>query len=75
MKRAFACLALGLGLLIASAIAAAAWLLGTEDGLRWALARAAAASRGALAIEDASGALAGPVHLGRLAYHREVAHA
>jgi len=71
MNRALAFLALGLGLLILGAVTAVAWLLGTEDGLRWALARATAASRGALAIEDASGVLAGQVHLGRLAYHRD----
>ena len=71
MKRALVFAVLGFAVLIAGALAAAAWLLGTEEGLRWALARAAAASRGTLAIEDAHGVLAGDVHIGRLAYRSE----
>jgi translocation and assembly module TamB len=61
----------GLGILVAGAIAIAAWLLGTNDGLRWALDRAVVASRGALQIEDTTGLLAGDVHFGRLAYRSE----
>ncbi|HUQ25484.1 MAG TPA: translocation/assembly module TamB domain-containing protein [Burkholderiales bacterium] len=71
MKRALIYVLLGFGVMLAGAIAAGAWLLGTNDGLRWALARATAASRGALEIEDAMGVLAGEVHLGRLAYRSD----
>ncbi|OAI51190.1 hypothetical protein AYO46_08460 [Betaproteobacteria bacterium SCGC AG-212-J23] len=71
MKRTLHFGLLGIGVLVAVGIAAGAWLLGTEDGLRWALARAVAASRGALQVEDASGVLASDVHFGRLAYRSE----
>lgn len=54
---------------IALALAAAlAWLLGTETGLRWALARAQDAAGGALAIEGVRGTLAGTARFERLAY-------
>ena len=52
-----------LGLLLASI-----WLLGTESGLRWALERAQGAAGGKLAVEGASGVLAGTVRIDRLAY-------
>ena len=55
-----------LGLLLASI-----WLVGTESGLRWALARAQGAAGGKLAVEGASGVLAGTVRIDRLAYETE----
>jgi translocation and assembly module TamB len=64
--------AIALAGLVAAALvcilAAAAWLVATPDGLRWALARAVDASEGRLAIEDARGTLASRVRLGRLAW-------
>jgi translocation and assembly module TamB len=48
-----------------------AWLLGTQEGLRWTLARAVDASDGRLLVEDARGALAGTVSLERFGYHGE----
>ena len=71
MKRLFAFALLGVALAAAAVVAGGAWLLGTEDGLRWALARAVAASGGSLTVEDASGVLAGEVHIGRLAYRND----
>lgn len=50
------------------ALGAGAWLLGTEDGLRWALARAASAAEGRLRFEGARGVLAGTVSAERLSY-------
>ena len=55
-----------LGLLLAST-----WLVGTEAGLRWALERARGAAGGKLAVEGASGVLAGTVRIERLAYEAE----
>lgn len=64
-----------LGLLVLVALAAAAgagvWLVGTESGLRWALARAQAAADGKLEVEGARGVLAGAVAFERLAYRSE----
>ncbi len=42
------------------------WLLGREATLRWAAARAVAASDGRLQLEGASGSLYGPLRIGRL---------
>ncbi len=58
-------------LLVVLLLGTAAWLVGTEGGLRWALERAQAASGGRLALEGASGALAGSVRIARLAYEGE----
>ena len=55
-------------LLVAFLLGTAAWLVGTESGLRWALGRAQVAAGGRLAVEGASGALAGTVRIDRLAY-------
>jgi len=65
MKRA--ALALVLVPLLAAA-AFLAWLVATEPGLRWAIARAEAASGGKLKIETASGTLASAVTAERIAY-------
>ncbi len=48
-------------LLVALLGLGAAWLLGTEPGLRWSAAQAAAASDGKLALEGLRGTLAGTV--------------
>ncbi len=47
-------------------IGAGAWLLGTQQGLAWALARAAEASGGKLVIEQPQGTLGGGLTLARL---------
>lgn len=65
MKRA--ALALVLAPLLAAA-AFLAWLVATEPGLRWAIARAEAASGGKLKFNDAGGTLASVVTLERVAY-------
>lgn len=57
--------------LVAAGTAAGAWLIGTEAGLGWALARAQSASGGKLAVEGARGVLAGAVSFERLAYRSE----
>lgn len=54
--------------LVLALAAAAAWLLGTESGLRWAVARAQDAAGGALAVEGVRGTLAGTARFERLAY-------
>ncbi|MDH3319727.1 MAG: translocation/assembly module TamB domain-containing protein [Betaproteobacteria bacterium] len=65
MKRA----ALALVLLpLLAAAAALAWLVATEPGLRWAIARAEAASGGRLTIADARGALNSVVTIGRVSF-------
>ena len=46
----------------------AAWLFGTESGLRWAAARAESASAGRLSLSAPSGTLAGTVRIDRLIY-------
>ncbi len=61
-------LALGLLAVIALLGAAGFWLLGTGAGLRFALARAASASGGALQVGQAQGRLAGPLTLRELRY-------
>lgn len=53
-------------LLVLAAVAALAWLVGTESGLRWALARAQDAAGGTLAVEGVRGTLAGTVRIERL---------
>jgi len=58
-------------LLVFLLLGTAAWLVGTQSGLRWALERAQAAAGGKLAVEGASGALAGSVRIARLAYEGE----
>ena len=55
-------------LLVAFLLGAAAWLVGTEAGLRWALERAEAAAGGKLTLEGASGVLAGTIAIERLTY-------
>ncbi|HXZ50759.1 MAG TPA: translocation/assembly module TamB domain-containing protein [Burkholderiales bacterium] len=64
---------LGLRLLIALAaaalaalVAAGAWLLGTQQGLAWALARAGEASGGKLVVEQPQGTLGGGLTLARV---------
>ncbi|MGA0585834.1 translocation/assembly module TamB domain-containing protein [Dyella sp. KRB-257] len=61
-------LALGLLAVIALLGAAGFWLLGTGAGLRFALARAASASGGALQVDQAAGRLIGPLTLRELRY-------
>lgn len=46
-----------------------AWLLGTESGARFALARAVGATDGKLAIERSSGKLGGPLRLDGVRWH------
>src|SRR5688500_3532589 len=53
-----------IALVLVAAGAAAAWLLGTESGLRWALRHAPAD----LTVEGARGKLAGTISAERLAY-------
>lgn len=65
MKRA-AYVLLGLPLLFA--MAALAWLVASEPGLRWAMARAEAAAGGKLAIEEARGTFTTTISLGRVSY-------
>ncbi len=50
-----------LGLLVALLLLGGAWVLGTEPGLRWAMARAAAASSGRLSWGALRGTLAGGI--------------
>ncbi|HZM36064.1 MAG TPA: translocation/assembly module TamB domain-containing protein [Burkholderiales bacterium] len=50
------------------ALGAGAWVLGTEEGLRWALARASGATEGRLRVEGARGVLAGIVSVEQLSY-------
>jgi translocation and assembly module TamB len=66
---------IGLGIALALGIAAALgglyWLLQTEAGLQWALARAERAAEGKLTLEGARGRLAGTVTLERLRFSDE----
>ncbi len=65
MKRA----AIAVGVLVVLGAAAAfVWLVATEAGLHWAIARATAATGGKLVIEEARGTLASSVTLGRVSY-------
>ena len=50
---------------------AVAWLLGTQDGLDWVVARARSAAP-ALRIEDARGRLLGPIQVARVAWEPSV---
>ena len=64
MKRA-----LLFALLVALAtMGGAAWVLGTEDGLRIALSQVVKGSQGRLIVEEPRGALAGRVEIARIAY-------
>ena len=56
---------LALLVLIASGLG---WLLGTGDGLRFALAQAQGFSHGALQVQQARGRLLGPIDIGQLRY-------
>ena len=58
-------------LLVALLLGAAAWLLGTESGLRWAIARAQSAAEGRLLVQGASGVLAGAVRIERLVFEAD----
>lgn len=51
-----------------AALAALGWVLGTEDGLRWAVAQAERAAQGRVRIEGAGGSLLRGVRIARLAY-------
>jgi translocation and assembly module TamB len=51
-----------------TAAAALAWLLGTEPGLRWAVARATAAAGGSLKIDGVRGTLASVVSIEQLSF-------
>ncbi|MGH8159002.1 MAG: translocation/assembly module TamB domain-containing protein [Rhodanobacter sp.] len=55
-------------LLLVLLAATAGWLLGTTSGLRFALARAQAATHGALHVEQAQGRLIGPLDLAGVRY-------
>ncbi|HEX9184223.1 MAG TPA: translocation/assembly module TamB domain-containing protein [Burkholderiales bacterium] len=68
MKRRLRILVALAALAAGVALAGLAWLFGTESGLRWALARASAATDGKLIIEGASGTLGAGVAIARVAY-------
>jgi translocation and assembly module TamB len=68
MKRVWLALATLTVLAVAAAFAGLAWLVGTETGLQWAVARAVSASGGRLTIAEASGTLGAEVRIGRVAY-------
>jgi len=68
MKRAWLALATLLALAAAAAFAGLAWLVSTEAGLHWAMARVVSASGGKLTIAEASGTLGAEVRIGRVAY-------
>ncbi len=55
-------------LLLALIIAFSTWLLGTSSGLRFAVARAQAATNGALQVQQAQGRLIGPLDLSGVRY-------
>ncbi len=57
-----------LALAVALCALGAAWLLGTEAGLRWAAAQAAAAAQGRLALDGLRGALAGDIAFDEIRY-------
>lgn len=61
----------GLALLLVALLAAAAWLLGTEPGLRWAAARAQAAAEGKLKLEGVRGALVRDITISLLQFRHE----
>jgi len=65
LLRAAALLAL---LLVAALTGAGAWLLGTQQGLAWALARAGEATAGKLLVEDPQGTLGGGLSVRRMRY-------
>lgn len=68
MKRRLAW-SVGIALGLLAALVAAAWLLlGTQAGLRWALAQAAERLPGKLSVQKAEGRLIGPLTLTGLAY-------
>jgi translocation and assembly module TamB len=57
-----------LALVVALLALGAAWLLGTESGLRWAAARAAEATDGKLSLAGVRGALAGDIAFGEIRF-------
>ncbi len=71
LLRTFALLAL---LLVAALAAGGAWLLGTQQGLAWALARIGEASAGKLLVEDPQGTLGGGLSVKRLRYADGATH-
>lgn len=68
MKRALVGLAVLVALAAAAGVAAFAWLVSTEAGLRWAVAEAEALSAGRLSISEPRGTLAEQMSFGRIAY-------
>jgi translocation and assembly module TamB len=62
------CVAIVVAVLLLLVFALSFWLLRTESGLRFVLARAAGASGGRMSIEQSSGALAGKVALAGVRY-------
>jgi translocation and assembly module TamB len=68
MKRALLALAALVVLAAATAGGGLAWLVGTEAGLRWAIAAAEARSEGRLRIAEPRGTLSQEVSFGRIAY-------
>ncbi|OZB59782.1 MAG: pathogenicity protein [Lysobacterales bacterium 14-68-21] len=80
-RRWLRALSIGLLALLLAAGLGLGWLLGTGAGLRFAIARASAATDGALSVGHAGGRLAGPMTLERLRYRNaqgldvQVAHA
>jgi translocation and assembly module TamB len=68
MKRALRIVASILAAAVLAAVGGLLWLLGTESGLQWALARASAATDGRLEVEGAHGTLGAGVTAERIAY-------
>ena len=62
-------LVLSILVLLLLIVIAAGWLLGTDSGLRFALARASAATHGALSVQQADGRLLGPLELRGVRYN------
>jgi len=68
MKRVRRLLLAVLALAALVAAGGVAWLLGTESGLRWALARAEVSAGGRLSVDGATGTLGGGVKIARVVY-------
>ncbi|NCT67122.1 MAG: pathogenicity protein [Rhodanobacteraceae bacterium] len=69
LPRLLAWLGLTLAALVLLVAIALAWLLGTESGARFALARAAGATAGKLTVDRVGGRLGGPLTLDGLRWH------
>jgi len=68
MRRLLKWLGIALAIVLLLVVGVAIWLLGTESGARFALARAIGAMEGKLAVESSSGKLTGPLTLNNVRY-------